>query len=260
MSSTIQQQVEKTYFRLRLAAAVIGFAFPLVLWIGGHVAGFGLRDSMSAYYHANPQSLVKCETPCSLLMPEQLAAMPPAGTMRNAFVGLLFAIGIILFVNKGHSKPEDILLTCAGVFAWCIAIFPMPWKCEPRHPLSMHGASALAFFLCIAIVSVFCSEDTVKYLPQDEQKRFRTCYHVLAGAMFGPPVLTFVINQFIQRFANYVFWIEFIGIYAFGCYWLVKTKEISLLIQKRATQGHIGTHAAYLVGSSSLQIPPDLFL
>ena len=54
MPRTIEQQIKATYFALRIGAALIAFVFPLLLWGGGKLAGFTLRDSMSAYYRATP--------------------------------------------------------------------------------------------------------------------------------------------------------------------------------------------------------------
>lgn len=39
MSLTIDQQIKSTYIVLRVGAAAIGFALPLLLWGGGKVAG-----------------------------------------------------------------------------------------------------------------------------------------------------------------------------------------------------------------------------
>lgn len=42
----------------RLGLAVMAFAFPLLLWIGGYYLGhLSLPGSMSAYYHATPLTL-----------------------------------------------------------------------------------------------------------------------------------------------------------------------------------------------------------
>ena len=60
MSLTIDQQIKSTYLVLRVGAAAIGFALPLLLWGGGKVAGITLRDSMSAYYWATRAEPCPC--------------------------------------------------------------------------------------------------------------------------------------------------------------------------------------------------------
>ena len=231
MSRSIQVQVNKTYFSLRWAAAIIGYAFPLILWIGGHIAGFGLRDSMSAYYYAyyrspTNYSLVKNDTPCDQLTTEQMNMVPEAGSLRDEFVGLLFAIGTVLYVNKGHTDKENILLNLAGVFACGIALFPMPWKCEPKGPFTPHGTFAILFFISIASILIFCSKDTVDYLPKDKRTFYYRWYYALAAVMVASPLLAWAANESLLGKKSYTFGIEFFGIYAFGTYWVVKTREI----------------------------------
>ena len=53
---------------------------------------------MSAYYHAGQ------------------------GVMRNEFVGILFAVGALLFAYQGYSRFEDCALNLAGVLALGIAL------------------------------------------------------------------------------------------------------------------------------------------
>ena len=80
---------------LRLGLAVIAFAFPLLLWIGGYYLGhLHLAGSMGAYYHA-----------IDSLHPDQ--GIPGQGSMRNEFVGILFAVGALLFAYQGYSRLED---------------------------------------------------------------------------------------------------------------------------------------------------------
>jgi hypothetical protein len=239
MSRSIQEQVNKTYFSLRWAAAIIGYAFPLILWIGGHFAGFGLRDSMSAYYHAyyhstTNNSLAANTAHCDQLSAEQLAAVAEAGSLRNEFVGLLFAIGSVLYVNKGHTNKENVLLNLAGVFACCIALFPMPWACEPSGPITPHGTFAILFFAAIASILLFCSKDTVDCLPKARRKTYYTWYYVLAGIMIASPLLAWAANESMLGKKSYTFGIEFFGIYAFGTYWIVKTREIRAIQKYQA--------------------------
>src|ERR1700733_7449877 len=101
MPRTIEQQIKATYFALRIGAAVIAFVFPLLLWGGGKLAGFTLRDSMSAYYWASPVQLCPCgenldhsckkkgnEVDLTVIPSPKEQALEP-GPMRNWFVGLL---------------------------------------------------------------------------------------------------------------------------------------------------------------------------
>ena len=238
MPRTIEQQIKATYSALRVGAAVIAFIFPLLLWGGGKVAGFTLRDSMSAYYWATPTQLCPCgenpdhscktkgnEANVALIFPARQEALEP-GTMRSWFVGLLFSIGALLYVNQGHSRKEDMALNLAGLLAVGVAVFPMPWDCY-HHTFSPHGFCAISFFLCIAFVSAVCSRDTL-VLIRDKKLRakYQQAYVGLAIAMVISPLAAYGFN-FITSQRSPVYWAELFGIYAFAGYWCVKTKEMS---------------------------------
>jgi len=238
MSRTIDQQIRSTYFALRVGAAAIGFAFPLLLWGGGKVAGITLRDSMSAYYWATPVQPCPCgENPdrsCVTRGTEVALPLTPSmkeksllpGTMRNWFVGVLFAIGTLLYVNQGHSRKENVALNFAGLLALGIALFPMPWDCY-HHSFSLHGFFAVSFFFCIAFVSAICSRDTLALIKDPKVRtRYRKTYVGLSLAMIASPIAAYAFN-FITSQHSYVFWAELSGIYAFAAYWCVKTKEMS---------------------------------
>ena len=247
MPRTIEEQVRKTYFSLRVSAAVIAFGFPVLLWLGGLSAGFKLRDSMSAYYHATPTSLRASEVPCPLKAPTDAASYPQAGTMRNWFVGLLFALGAILYVNKGHTEKENWALSIAGVFAVCIAIFPMPWGCKPSNSVSLHGVCAIAFFVSIAFVSVVCSRDTVKLLKPRRRVFYRNWYLLWGILMVAAPLTAYWFNKYGIHKDNAIYWTEFSGIYAFGLYWVTKTLEIREIQKERGTGQNFGTQSRIFI-------------
>jgi hypothetical protein len=79
---------------------------------------------------------------------------------------------------------------------------------------------------------MFCSGKTLKYMPEIPNKekviaRYRLRYRVLAISMVVSPVAAYPFNEFTSQ-NSLVFWAEAFGIWAFGIYWLVKTKELSL--------------------------------
>jgi hypothetical protein len=151
MPRSIERQIKDTYFSLRVGVAVIAFLLPPLLWVGGKIAGFPLRASMSAYYYATPEHPLPPVGPCAKAdAAGATSADPgtlPAGTMRNWLVGLLFAVGAILYVYKGYTTRENIALNVAGLLAVGIALFPMPWTCGPSPRFTMHG-TARSYSLC----------------------------------------------------------------------------------------------------------------
>jgi hypothetical protein len=237
---SLKDQIHGSYVRLNFTAAIIGLIFPAVLWAGGTLAGLPLRSSMSAYYWATK------DAPCSRLVDQTNAkdaacqkglpdgedlkagltkgSLDIAGTMRNYFVGLLFAVAAILFTNRGHSFKEDIALTITGVSAVLIALFPMPWR-EPVSTLYcwVHWIATAMFFTSIAFVSGFCSRDTVILIANATQRKlYRTIYSVLAILMICAPIGAYLIPK-----SDSIYWVEFSGIWSFAAYWMVKGIEMS---------------------------------
>jgi hypothetical protein len=232
---SIEDLVRKTYFSLRLSAAVIAFAFPLILYIGGRIAHFHVQGSLSAYYHATRDTHGPNKEPCQVANPDAPVIYPESGVLRDWFVGLLFCIGAILHANKGATEKENIALSVAGLFAVGVAVFPMPWACRPdRHP-SIHGICAMAFFTCIAFVCVFCSRDTINKLREGRRAFYHAVYGVLGVLMIGAPIVVYFLNT-IARSDNKIFGAEVAGIYAFGAYWVFKSQEV------REIQKYEGTH------------------
>lgn len=239
----IQKQMMATFLSLRVGVGVIGIVFPLLLWGGGKIAGFHLADSMSAYYHANRDCIdpkrPEPNAPCSVH-----PTPTGMGPMRNWFVGILFVVGVCLYLIKGFSEWEDILLNIAGILAVCVAIFPMPWTDGKVSGFPKHYVSAVTFFIFIAFVCMFCSGKTLKYMPNIPNRekiiaRYRLLYRVLAISMALSPVAAYAFNEFTRQ-NSLGFWAEAFGIWAFGIYWLVKTKELRLSdVERRALKGDV---------------------
>jgi hypothetical protein len=261
MPRPISEQIQGTYFRLRFTVAIIGILFPAVLYVGGKISHFGLRSSMSAYYWATLDAPCPCGDkptsgkPCPTIgknSPQEKAcfALPPAkeaGSLRSFFIGFLFAVGAMLFVNKGYTRWEDILLNIAGVSAWLIALFPMPWSGPLGKLYWVHGTAAIVFFLAIASVCAFCSHATVDLIDDPvQQKWYKSVYWFLASLMVGFPLSAYILNVWIRPRNNAVYWIECSGILAFAAYWIVKGIEMS------------GLDTEAKVVSGSTYIPPKL--
>jgi hypothetical protein len=250
--TNIQKQMLATFLSLRVGIGVLGIVFPLLLLGGGMFYGITPQaDSMSAYYHATRDCIdphLNVAGQCGVDSQHPPLPLPPLptgqGPMRNWFVGLLFAIGVGLYLIKGFSKQENVLLTIAGIFAVCVALFPMPWT-HDKTSFSIHYASAIAFFLTIAFVVLFCSGKTLKFIPPTTPNRdkviarYRTAYRALAFAMVAFPLTAYAIG--LKGVWNaWLFVAEALGVWAFGAFWLLKTKELSLSdVERRAMRGEI---------------------
>lgn len=217
--------VNKSYFKMRVGIAVLGISLPFLLWFGGLYYDVPLQESMSAYYHASPVAGAGPDL------------SPHDGVMRNCFVGFLFAVGFMLFLYQGYSPRENIYLNIAGLMAIGVAIFPMAWPKDTGSELfSLHGACAVIFFFCIAAV---CLTSNAKTLPliEDQSLRatYKNAYLVISGMMVLSPLLAIAFTSLTQLSALKIFFIEAFGVFAFGTYWLVKSKEIKYLTQLKNT-------------------------
>lgn len=249
MSSKLEAQMQATYLSLRVTLAVLAFLLPPLLWAGGRIAGIPLRNCMSAYYWATPTRLCPCgaalngdcikQSTTTEIAPIHLADKPdrPAGTMRNYFVGLLFAVGTALFVYKGYTRRENRSLNFAGTMAVAIALVPMPWDCA-KHVLSLHGAFAILFFLAIAYDCAFCSEDTLGLIVDPVRRaKYRRLYRTLGTIMVLSPFTAYAFTILTDQKGSYIYWAEFFGIYAFAIYWTAKIFEISRIRFDRRALG-----------------------
>lgn len=214
----------ETYASTRIGIAIIGILFPLILFFGGNITGLenskgsifglGILPSLSAYYHS---------------------------PMRNWFVGILFAVGVSLWLYKGYSTFEDFTLDAAGIFAIGVAIFPTSCSgtsyCDTFTKPGLHNVSAFAFFGCIAIISIaeafgFLHRKEIlkkdKFIAKTKNtttlyKMFTVTYIVLAIAMVVLPLLAWLLYR---ETSIATFKIELAGVWVFSTYWIVKTIEI----------------------------------
>ena len=219
-SGELQNHVFATYVSLRLGMAVIAIVFPLLLWAGGAMQGVVLQDSMSAYYHA----------------------VFADKSMRNWFVGLLFALGILLHLYKGFSKQENIALNLAGFFAVGVALIPMEWGCgDVCKKITLHGICAISLFLCIAYVCIFRASDTLRLLKNKVlQARYRRIYTLIGVGMVLSPLIAVLMTVIFRQFESYTFFAEAAGIWIFASYWLVKSYELSSTnAERRVLRGKI---------------------
>lgn len=224
MNKNLSDHISATYRALRIGIAVTAFAFPILLAVGGYLlAGLALEGSMSAYYHAGNS------------------------VMRNVFVGILFAVGMILFLYQGFTRLEDWALNLAGVFALGVALFPTAWPAgSGGSPFSTHGISAVLFFLCIAYVCIFRASDTLSLVKDPKKReRYRALYKIIGIAMIASPVIAFVLISLLKLNKSIIFFVEAAGVYVFSWYWLLKSREIAQTnADRKAARGklHVKPH------------------
>jgi hypothetical protein len=230
------------FIALRVGVGVVGISLPIILVLGGKLFfDIPVAGSMSAYYHANPACALPREDLCKQGKPPCSYTEHGQGQMRNWFVGNLFFIGAAMFLIKGFSRQEDWALNIAGIAAPVVGLNPMEWPC-PRTFLSLHFIAAAVFFLSVAFTAIVCSEKTLKEMPQEPNRariirNYRAVYMVLAILMVALPVAGLV---FTFKSGYGALGLETGGVWAFGAYWLVKTRELHhSQVEKRIISGQL---------------------
>lgn len=216
-AGAILASITASYFLLRRGLALSALAFPAVLILGAGLEH--IQGSISAYYHFSAAAPVSYG----------------AGTMRNLFVGVLWAVGAFLFFYKGYSWRENLALDIAGAAAVLVALCPMDWPAGQDSARSrtahVHYASAVLFFLATAYVCLGESGTTLRHLADVERRaRFKRGYAVLGGLMVGIPALTYALHLLGYAYRGYtVLIVEVAGIVVFALFWLVKSREIAAI-------------------------------
>lgn len=209
-----------TYNYLRWGMGALALIFPLVLYVVGKCHAIDLQGSMSAYYWAGADGII---------------------APRNIFVGFLLALSAFFLLYKGFTRPENILLNLAAVFAAMVAFFPMSWNCPGMEkqlpPLNIsycpscwnpHGTSAVALFVCLALVSLFCAHATLPALDNQKQLQriFKIAYNITGSLMVLSPVVAAVLRILFNRLDSMTYFIELTGVMSFAIFWLVKSDEL----------------------------------
>lgn len=201
----LQAHMAGTYHQLRIGLGAIGVALPVVLWLGGRILdGERLRVSMSAYYYSP--------------------------SMRNVFVGLLFAIGVGLHLYKGFSSRENRALDAAGLLAIGVALCPTAPPGEDAGGVTWHLAFAVLFFACIAYVALFRASDTLSLIRDPGRAgRLQRAYRLIGLAMVVSPLAAMGLARLLEDLAQerpVIFVLEALGVATFGTYWLLKSWEL----------------------------------
>lgn len=200
-------QAVRSYLYLSLGMGLLAFFLPIALLLSGGYAG---HYSISYFYHVSDVS-------------------------RNILVGSLWAVGVFLFLFQGLSRWENWILNLAGVAAIGVAMFPMAAdQCGRGQGVSVHALSAIALFICLAVVAIGFSKTRIRYIIYPpKRRRFATAYNLAGLAMIAMPAavaaLHFSGGGGCER--HTIFWIEVFGIWAFAAYWFVKTAEYKILLR-----------------------------
>src|SRR5262245_28100373 len=209
----LQDNFADTYWSLRAWMAGIAFALPVVIPLAGWF-GYGIpwQDSLSAYYHASVPG--ESEAP-----------------MRVWFFGSLCAIALCLVAYKGYSRLENRLLNFAGLSTMCVAALPMQWRCDECSPVSFHYIAAVLLFLALAWVSIGCSHQTLKEADDKTRLVFEPLYYLTGLGMITFPITAWIWTWIIGHKSAHIFWMEFLAIWTFASFWVLKNAELRTTIR-----------------------------
>lgn len=199
-----------SYLTIRRAIGLSGLALPITLLAGGWLAGVPIQDNMSSYYHT---------------------------AMRDIFVGTLCAIGVFLFCYRGYDWIENWSANVGGVSALGIALFPLDAGSNPLVQESivgyLHTISGGVFFLTLAFYSLY-------HFPRDSRREnephllerafvYRSSGLVILAAMLAMGGYLFLLSESTKETLNafnFLFWMEWVAVWAFASAWLAKGRVV----------------------------------
>lgn len=203
------------YLTLRKAVGWLGVALPAAMVLGNLVLKgcTHFQDTISHYYHT---------------------------VTGDLFVGLLSGVALFLLSYKGYDRTDHITTSLAGVFAFLIALFPTYNNSTDScalHSLQpgrishlVHYASAAAFFILLAYISLF--QFTKSRGTMSPEKKIRNRIYRVCGILIFVCIALIAVYKLgeaqFTALAPYkpVFWLEWIALLAFGMSWLVKGELI----------------------------------
>jgi hypothetical protein len=224
------QSVIRSYVTLRRAIGVLGMALPFIVSVGAYLLQRkGIQSSVSSYYYT---------------------------AARNAFVGVLWAIGVFLAFYRGYECADSVASNLGGIFAIGISLFPTAPSgaatVDEQWIGRIHFAFAALFFITLAYMSLFLFTKTHPDKPKITFADYRSLvqgakrpldpergltrrklqrnlvYIACGGAMLFCLAFIAVFAAFLNQAgtllygSNLVFWLEAIAIIAFGVSWLIK--------------------------------------
>ncbi len=203
---------------IRLLVGILGVALPIVVVVWGLcITGWPPQDSISDYYSLRT---------------------------RDAFVGILFVIGWILFAYKGYKTIDSVAGKLVCLFAMGVALFPNSGQNWER---ALHFTSASCMFLILAFFSLylftrneqskpekirqilatnpFKANKTARTITLEKQTRNKV-YIFCGTAILACIVLLVIYMAFLQNTAiakaHPVLILETLMIWFFGFAWFVK--------------------------------------
>lgn len=212
-----------SFYRVRQALGILGLLFPFLLLLGGLLQDARIQPSISDYYHT---------------------------TLRDLFVGTLFAIGIFLISYQGHRREpgepisDNLAATLAGIGAFGLALFPNRFSPETLNIFQFYletKAGVLHFisaFLFLGSMAYFCLGKFARTLNPGRRLIYRWCgWAIIVFGLAATIASIFRVvgspeTKTMIETTGIIFWFEAFGIWAFGLSWLVKGRADIILLNR----------------------------
>jgi hypothetical protein len=206
------------YLFLQRLVGLVAVALPFVVAVGAVVLGDdGIASSISAYYYS---------------------------PMGNVFVGALCALGVFFLsyqykpVGPGYEADNHLSYGAAAAVIG-VALFPTA-ETEPEAwtgewwVSTIHLLCACALFVLLAIFSLTKFTKTDPDAPVTPRKRQRNLVYQVCGWTIVAVILLVSASQLVDPPSAWhtLFWLESIGVVAFGISWLVKSTIFGLLADR----------------------------
>lgn len=201
-----------SYLGIRRSIGMLGLILPIVLGPGGWLLfGIEIQENMSSYYHT---------------------------VLRDVFVGIMCAIGIFLYCYQGYDWAEYWTgkLACASAIG--VALFPLDANSDPLRQSTLagylHSASGGMFFLTLSVYSLYHFPRTtlgvrVQSLDEKRDAIYRLSGIAIIGSMTAMGLYLLVIPASFKAILtgyNFLFWMEWVAVWAFSMAWLTKGHAI----------------------------------
>lgn len=258
------QHFSATYFSLRAGMALLAAAFPLLLvMMGDSRYEVATQPSLSAYFWAVGAPLQCASFPLRTVFAGVLIAIAMClyaykgyTTLENWLLNFAAVCAVVvalyperLDVRKDLADPlparvEALYAQCPAVKAWAYqeAGHAEPTVQAPRPGfgangerlkgrLSVHYVAAVAMFVSLILVAMFCAHKTLEFLPAGailRKSTFKLFYRLLAGLMaFAGLAFGFFIWRHPDESLKLVLYLEWSEIWLFAAYWGLKTLEMA---------------------------------
>jgi len=220
------QSIGRTYRRLRILAAAALLGMPLLTAAVGFLYRHELQPSLSDYYFL----------------------LRDGGLPRTFFVMFLAFLGGVLYSYRGLDDRDNLIHNLAGLFAFGVALFPMP--CDGSgHPDCLPGlfpflhlpAAGLLYLSAVASVIYGGGPELRNALgrlsdPAQWLRRLRNI-RIFSFTLMTLGIITFMVHSLFKNALpefSWIFWVEYLGFAGFGIYWV----RLMWLINDANSEGH----------------------